>query len=58
MDSNPKVDSDDSALLTLPMTVLASLPGGLTCTWLNSIIEDALGLAGISENTFTKIEGK
>jgi len=57
-DSNPKVDSDDSAFLTLPMTVLASLAGGLTCTGLNSIMEDALGLAGISENTFTKIEGK
>ena len=58
VDSNPKVDSDDSAFLTLPMTVLASLAGGLTCTGLNSIMEDALGLAGISENTFTKIEGK
>jgi len=58
VDSNPRVDSDDSAFLTLSMAVLACLARGLTCTGLNSIMEDGLGLAGMSENTFTKYQEK
>ena len=49
-------DVDESEFLTVPMAVLAALGSGLTCSSLNAVMEDGLGLPGISHATFQKHE--
>ena len=54
-DGNP-CPGNDSDFLTVPMAVLAAMCSGLTCVGLNAVMEEGLGLAGVSGATFAKHE--